>query len=57
METKTIMIEATTIYEADSVLREIAFKNKAFPVGVSKTNEQGVYIGEYTKSLDNLLQL
>lgn len=51
------MIEATTIYEADSVLREIAFKNKAFPVGVSKTNEQGVYIGEYTKSLDNLLQL
>lgn len=49
MKTIQVKIEATTIYEADSVLREIAFKNKAFPVGVSKTNEQGVYIGEYTK--------
>ena len=51
METtvKTITIEAINIYEATNRLAEHCMLNKAFPIGVSKTNEHGVYIGEYTK--------
>ena len=48
METKTIKILAETIYIADNDLRDFAFKNRAFPVGIQKTETKGVYIGEYT---------
>ena len=52
METKTIKILAETIYIADNYLRDFAFKNKAFPVGIQKTETKGVYIGEYTIKKD-----